>query len=667
MEFQEIPLSLLHPSPTNPRKTFADLEDLAASIKSQGVMQPILVRPWPDEYGVPEGRSTAPMYEVVAGERRYRASAMAELERIPAMVRELDTRAVLEAQIVENLQRRDVTELEEAEGYQLMMREHSYTADDLAAKVGKSRAYIYGRLKLCELASAPRQAFQEGKIRASVALLIARLPTADMQARACHAIVAGEMSAREAAAHVQASYMQDLNDAKWPLDATWPDSIALGCMPACSGCPSNTSVDRERHADLEPGMCLDTTCFRTKRAGVLGLQADALREQGAVVIAGDEARNLAPHGLGGYIHNGWVTADSLQWVGGVNQSISEHLGDRLQTLPHAWIEDVRSGELVQCIQREVWWAQQRELNLQQVSATQAQRSEADIEAERAQAAQREAEAKHRDAMCETRVRVRDAINEAARHQLMTDRQTMTLALRAVVRWVLDQQMDEAIAGRFFPQLDEQSDDFELDWNVLLDGFDYARLQAVLAFVISTDLSPQQRYVAQRDEMPTALVELAAAYSVDVQAFQAAAFAATGLDVPPCPVAEDAPEMASTPEQAPPGGEVTGAGNAIYTPRVRAPYCHPENPALAWSGRGKKPAWVLEWLEGGGTLEGLCTADQAAPAAANSGEEPQGEAAGAARKAKGKARDSGRAAAGGKVSGVPDASGGETLDLLAGVA
>ena len=166
-EFQETALALLAPSPTNPRKHFAELEGLAESIKAQGVMQPILIRPWPDDNPTPEGRDRRPAYEIVAGERRYRASLLAGLDTIPTLVRPLTTRQVLEAQIVENLQRRDVTELEEAEGYQLMMRDHGYSADELADKVGKSRAYIYARLKLTALCAEARQFYRDGKLDAS--------------------------------------------------------------------------------------------------------------------------------------------------------------------------------------------------------------------------------------------------------------------------------------------------------------------------------------------------------------------------------------------------------------------------------------------------------------------------------------------------------------------
>ncbi|WP_415258112.1 ParB/RepB/Spo0J family partition protein [Thauera phenylacetica] len=186
-EFQETALALLAPSPTNPRKHFAELEGLAESIKAQGVMQPILTRPWPDDYPTPEGRDRRPAYEIVAGERRYRASLLAGLATIPALVRPLTTRQVLEAQIVENLQRRDVTELEEAEGYQLMMRDlalvstldvPTYT-DDIATpaplvtaaeraglNVDRIRASMAGKPAAEKTAPTPPQAAPAGECSA---------------------------------------------------------------------------------------------------------------------------------------------------------------------------------------------------------------------------------------------------------------------------------------------------------------------------------------------------------------------------------------------------------------------------------------------------------------------------------------------------------------------
>src|SRR3954447_23112908 len=132
-EFRDIPLSEIHPGPTfaNPRTTFdpAGLEDLAASIRQQGLLQPVLVRRHPDGTG----------YEVIAGGRRVRAAALAQLVAIPARIVALDDQAAHEAAIIENLQREDVHPLEEAEAYErCMTNDPLLTADAIAAKVGKS-------------------------------------------------------------------------------------------------------------------------------------------------------------------------------------------------------------------------------------------------------------------------------------------------------------------------------------------------------------------------------------------------------------------------------------------------------------------------------------------------------------------------------------------------
>src|SRR5689334_19780351 len=165
-----IALAAITASKTNPRKRFdqAALDELADSIKRHDVLQPILLRP----NGGPD------TYELVAGERRFRAAKAAGLVDIPATVRVLSDAEVLEIQVVENLQRSDLHELEEAEGYeQLLKCSHPngerYTVDEIAAKVGKSRSYVFARLKLCALCPEARKAFYAGELDASRALLIA--------------------------------------------------------------------------------------------------------------------------------------------------------------------------------------------------------------------------------------------------------------------------------------------------------------------------------------------------------------------------------------------------------------------------------------------------------------------------------------------------------------
>lgn len=158
----DMKLTELKEAEHNERRTFdeAKLKELAASIKEKGVLEPILVRP-------SDGK-----HEIVCGARRFRAAAMVGLLEIPVVVKSLNDKQALECQVIENLQREDVHPLEEAEGYEQLMKKHGYkSADDIAAKIGKSKTYVYGRLKLCELIPENRKLFYEGRLSPSVALL----------------------------------------------------------------------------------------------------------------------------------------------------------------------------------------------------------------------------------------------------------------------------------------------------------------------------------------------------------------------------------------------------------------------------------------------------------------------------------------------------------------
>lgn len=188
----EVRVANIAPGGSNPRKAFdkAALEELAESIRRHGVLQPILLRPWPEgrRWPAKEAVEGCP-YELVAGERRWRAAKAAGLSTIPALIRELGDAEVLEIQVVENLQRTDLHPLEKAEGYEQLMKLHGYAVEDLAAKVGKSKGYVYARLKLCALVPEARKAFYAGHLNPSTALLIARIPVADLQKKAVQEIV----------------------------------------------------------------------------------------------------------------------------------------------------------------------------------------------------------------------------------------------------------------------------------------------------------------------------------------------------------------------------------------------------------------------------------------------------------------------------------------------
>jgi ParB family chromosome partitioning protein len=155
---KEIPVEWIIPDPNQPRKNFDDksLKELASSIKQHGLLEPILVRP------VGNGR-----FQIVLGERRFRACKLLDLKTIRAEVRELTDNQVLEIQLVENLQRKDLNPVEEAETFRRMAEELGYTHEDIARKIGKSREYVSNKLRLLKLPEDIRRALLEGKISES--------------------------------------------------------------------------------------------------------------------------------------------------------------------------------------------------------------------------------------------------------------------------------------------------------------------------------------------------------------------------------------------------------------------------------------------------------------------------------------------------------------------
>ncbi|KAA2237841.1 ParB/RepB/Spo0J family partition protein [Salinarimonas soli] len=156
---RRVPVEFLRPNPRNPRKAFAeaDLEELSASIRERGVIQPIVVRPAP-------GLSDA--YEIIAGERRWRASQRAGLHEVPVVVLEVDDRTSLEYAIVENVQRADLNPIEEAGGYERLINEFSYSQSDLATIIGKSRSHVANTLRLLKLPSNIQTMLSQGELTA---------------------------------------------------------------------------------------------------------------------------------------------------------------------------------------------------------------------------------------------------------------------------------------------------------------------------------------------------------------------------------------------------------------------------------------------------------------------------------------------------------------------
>lgn len=292
---QTIRVARIGASPTNPRKHFdqAALDELAESIRRHGVLQPILVRPNPDRMRGPREE-----FEIVSGERRWRAAQAAELREIPALVRELGDAEVLEIQVIENLQRADLHPLEEAEGYEALHQRHGYTVADIAAKVGKSERYVYARMKLCALCEKARKAFYAGKLSPTTALLVARIPDAGLQAKATAEITEAHwsadegMTARQASEHIQRTYMLRLATA--PFSTTDADLVPEA--GPCTTCPKRTGNAGELFDDIKgPDTCTDPACFERKTIAHKDRLVERAQAKGVKVIDGKDAQKLFEH------------------------------------------------------------------------------------------------------------------------------------------------------------------------------------------------------------------------------------------------------------------------------------------------------------------------------------------------------------------------------------
>jgi ParB family chromosome partitioning protein len=183
---RHLPIELLHSNPNNPRKQFKEeeLEDLSKSIREKGLLQPIVVRQRADGE-----------YEIVAGERRWRASQRAGLHELPVLIRELSDGETLEIALIENIQRSDLNPLEEARAYGQLLEQFSYTQQQLADSVGKSRSHIANTLRLLTLPESVRSYIEDGKLTAGHART---LVATDSPADLANKIISLGLSVREA-------------------------------------------------------------------------------------------------------------------------------------------------------------------------------------------------------------------------------------------------------------------------------------------------------------------------------------------------------------------------------------------------------------------------------------------------------------------------------------
>jgi ParB/RepB/Spo0J family partition protein len=310
-----IDLSVITPSATNSRQIFnpQKMDELVASVSAKGIIQPIIVRSVEKEFAIEPGKRNGkpgfflidcrapgylhstvkiplaemshavgqrqvaffeteqaaldalPRFEIVAGERRYRAAQTVGLKQIPAIIRELSDAEAFDLQLIENLQRVDLDSLEEARGFRAAIDKLGYTIDSLAEKVSKSRNYIYAMLKLCDLPENAIAALQDGTISKSHAELIARLPNEKMRNAFAAEVLVPEwdkaiMSLRKAKALQEQKYMRELKGAVFSRE----DPELVPAAGSCISCPKMTGNSRELFPDGRGDMCTDTQCFTAK-------------------------------------------------------------------------------------------------------------------------------------------------------------------------------------------------------------------------------------------------------------------------------------------------------------------------------------------------------------------------------------------------------------------
>ena len=284
---QDIPLAKIRESKSNPRRLFDDakLAELAENIRQHGVLQPILVRP------LPEGE--AGTYELVAGARRFRASKIAKRESILATVRELTDAQALELQVIENVQRVDVHPLDEAQGYAalIQLQPDTYTVETIASRVGRSPAYVSGRLRLIQLIPEAKQAFYEDKLTVAHAFEVARLQSNDQRRalqecfphhRNASAVLkdkrAEATTVRELRGWIAREIHLDLTNA--PFDPQ--DEKLLPSAGACCRCPKQTGSNPLLFPEIprRASICTDRECYRAKVEALVQIQVKPLAEKG---------------------------------------------------------------------------------------------------------------------------------------------------------------------------------------------------------------------------------------------------------------------------------------------------------------------------------------------------------------------------------------------------
>lgn len=331
---KEIQVDLIDESPFNHRKIFTGIDELAASIREKGILHPLLARPVGDRF------------ELVYGHRRFRAAQLAKLDVVPVLVRELDDQQVIEEQVIENASRSDVHPLEEATGFD-DLRARGLTVDAIAAKVAKSKSYVYRRLALAKLDDRARELVFDGSLDLAGAERIARVPDAKAREAVVAHLLLGKSFDEYAVNRALRQFAHnELSAATWDLaDAKITEA------GACTSCPKRSNAqaalfgdDVERH-----DQCLDASCWEAKRAAVVQLRVKAAKKAGQRVIVGDDVAGVLVKQQWGDEYStvdgsGFVLAHEKHYLHTESKTTAEIIGD-----PEIVLAVTPSGSIVELV------------------------------------------------------------------------------------------------------------------------------------------------------------------------------------------------------------------------------------------------------------------------------------------------------------------------------
>lgn len=651
----------LHESPFNER-TFFDsvkLAELADNIKAEGVLQPLLVRPRIPAMFAGDPNAVAG-HEVVFGHRRLRAAKLAGLEEVPCFVREMTDAEAKSAQISENLQRENVNALEEAEALRSLMEEHDLSVADLIARTGKTKSYIYGRLKLLTLNAESRKSFMAGDMQIEIALVLARMPSEKLQADALAKIKSnhiegqltdgGKEGYRRIRDFLHERYTTDLKGALWALD----DVELLASAGACTVCPKRSGQTPELFSDIvdhKPGrysskaggddVCTDPDCFSEKKKLQLKRDQAVLEAKGKTVVAGNAAR--AAISASGEIKGAYLPLSA------VKEALKGKANVTIVTL-----QDPRNGKTHQVVKAS-------DAKAAGVKVKDPGTSMSAVEAQK----KRIAEEAQREEKWD--------IERVARRKLLD---VTRAAIAAAPRTTFDLQV---IAKRFWDATQWNQREFIAElWGGTANAIE-KRIGSMAAdeasrFMLDCVLIENvqgNHYCLDRE--PTALIAFAKNYGVDIKLARIG-----GLTPTPAAQAITRPGSGKSSQKSPPvaAGTVSGRGPAqrvksavpkefgldgkevkddaadgVATPRPAAAsgrsgraakYCCPTT-GQTWTGRGIMPAWLKAATAAGGKLSDFESKTEVKDKAAAGGQGVKDNAGVAGEEAKDEAGVAGQAA------------------------